>query len=271
MLVDGVLVVEVAHHPARDRSELGEHAAEQPAVVHLRQPRVQAGARLQELEPRVPAGRIEKEIALGEALRVLLNARERVVGDGGAAVDRRLERREPGVRLVRGRARIDEPDAVAGFHQVGPDRHRRHAADPLQPPGDASGMTEVIAHQPLDARLGQRARIRQHAGRLLLHRVAQHVLVPPALEVQDRPRPQQELFRLVEARGIRRPLLEQRRIGQPGDRPYRRDIAQTARCGFDVGLQLIERGIERRVPFVGQLQQRVDEMRVERRPGETSS
>ena len=104
MLVDGVLVVEVAHHAARDRPELGEDAAEQPAVVHLRQPRVQAGARLQELEPRVPAGRIEEEIALGEAVGVLLNARERVVGDGGAAIDRRLERREPGVRLIRGRA-----------------------------------------------------------------------------------------------------------------------------------------------------------------------
>ena len=56
VLVDGVLVVEVAHDAARDRAELREHPAEQPAVVHLRQPRVQAGARLQELAATRPGG-----------------------------------------------------------------------------------------------------------------------------------------------------------------------------------------------------------------------
>ena len=84
--------------------------------------------------------------------------------------------------------------------------------------------------------------------------------------MQDRPGPQQELFRLVETRRIRRSLLKQRRIGQPGDRPHRREIAQAARRVLDVGLELIERGIERRVPLVGQRQQRVDQMRVERGP-----
>ena len=48
VLVDRVLVVEVAHHPPGDRLELGEHAPEQPAVVHLRQPRVEPGSRLQQ-------------------------------------------------------------------------------------------------------------------------------------------------------------------------------------------------------------------------------
>ena len=48
VLVDRVLVVEVADHPPRDRLEFREHTAEQPAVVHLRQPRVEPVPRLEQ-------------------------------------------------------------------------------------------------------------------------------------------------------------------------------------------------------------------------------
>ena len=59
VLVDRVLVIEVAHHPPGDRLELREHAAEQPAIVHLREPRVETGARLRgtAAAPRGPARR----------------------------------------------------------------------------------------------------------------------------------------------------------------------------------------------------------------------
>ena len=40
VLVDGVLVVEVADHPAADAPEAGDQALEQPAVVHRAQGRV---------------------------------------------------------------------------------------------------------------------------------------------------------------------------------------------------------------------------------------
>ena len=49
VLVDRVLVIEVADDAAVDRLELGEDPAEQPAIVHLREPRVEARPRLQEL------------------------------------------------------------------------------------------------------------------------------------------------------------------------------------------------------------------------------
>ena len=45
VLVDGVLVVEVANHAAVDALELGKDRAEQAAVEHLRQPRRQARPR----------------------------------------------------------------------------------------------------------------------------------------------------------------------------------------------------------------------------------
>ena len=57
VLVDRVLVVEVAHHAAGDRLELGKHLAEQPEVVHLRQPRVEPGPRLEKAAEARPCAR----------------------------------------------------------------------------------------------------------------------------------------------------------------------------------------------------------------------
>ena len=158
----------------------------------------------------------------------------------------------------------------ADFTRLGPTGTGATRRIHSQPPGHAAGVAEVVAHQALDARLRQRARIPQQLGRLLLQCVAEHVLVPLALEVQNRPDPQQELFRLVEPRGIGRSLLEQGRVGQPGDGSHGREVAQTARRLLDVRLQLIERGVEQRVPFVGQRRERLQQVRVERGACETS-
>ena len=50
VLVDRVLVVEVSDHPPRDRLELGEHAPEETAVVHLRETVVESRLRLEQSE-----------------------------------------------------------------------------------------------------------------------------------------------------------------------------------------------------------------------------
>ena len=101
VLVDGVLVVEVAHHAAADRLELGKHLPEQPGVVHLRQPRVEAGPRLEEAQQRVPVRGGRKEILGREAAGVLLDAGQRIVRHRASAVDRRLEQRRARFRAGR--------------------------------------------------------------------------------------------------------------------------------------------------------------------------
>ena len=79
MLVDRVLVIEVANHPATDGLELGKHLPEQPDVVHFRQPRVEARPRPEKSQEGGTAARRRNEIAWDELPRVLLDERERLV------------------------------------------------------------------------------------------------------------------------------------------------------------------------------------------------
>ena len=101
VLVDRVLVIEVAHDARENRLELRKHPSEQAAVVHFRQPRVQSRARLQKLQQAVAFDGGRKEVLGRVAVDVLLNERQRFVGDDGLLVERRLKHVQPGVRLAR--------------------------------------------------------------------------------------------------------------------------------------------------------------------------
>ena len=68
---------------------------------------------------------------------------------------------------------------------------------------DDPRVAEVVAHQPLDALLRQRARVAEDVGRRFLQRMAEHVRVPLRLQVQNRADSQQEILGLVAAaRGL---------------------------------------------------------------------
>ena len=113
VLVDGVPVVEVAHHPPRDRLELGEDAAEQAAVVHLAEPVVQPADRLEERHQRGPVIRLREEVVGAVAVHMLLDARQRFLRHAGVVLHGRLERRHPRGRVPSRLNRIHEADPVA--------------------------------------------------------------------------------------------------------------------------------------------------------------
>ena len=81
----------------------------------------------------------------------------------------------------------------------------------------------------------------------------------------DRPRPQQELFRVVEPGAIGRTAIEQRRVGQRGDGARRPQVAEGARGVLHVGLELVEGVVEARVPLVDQRRQGLQNPRMRRR------
>jgi hypothetical protein len=113
VLVHRVLVVEVAHDPPRDRLKLREDATEQAAVVHLRQPRVQPGLRLEQPQRGRSIALLGKEVVRAIAIDVLLDARQRFFGDLGARVDGGLKGRYPGRRRPGSEHRVQETNAVA--------------------------------------------------------------------------------------------------------------------------------------------------------------
>ena len=88
--------------------------------------------------------------------------------------------------------------------------------------------------------------------------MAEHVLIAPRLEVQNRADPQQEVLGLIESGAVGGQSLEQRGVRRPRERAQRREIAEPARRVLDVGLQLIRRVVERRVALVDQLLERRD-------------
>ncbi len=119
---------------------------------------------------------------------------------------RRLEQREPGLRTLGRLARVDEADAVGGADQIAADRRRRRPQRPAQRAVDGARVAEVVAHEALDALARRRAGVAQHVGGALLQLVAEDVVVPLRLEVQDRAHAQQELLGVLErARTRRRP------------------------------------------------------------------
>ena len=178
VLVDRVLVVEVAHHAPRDRLELREHAAEQAAVVHLRQPRVEPLPRLQQTQQRRAVARLREEVVGAIAIDVLLDAGQRFLGDFGAGVDRRLKRADP-------RRRDCAPpgsDRESGCRRArvprfGPTGTGAVLRRPVERSADDPRVAEVVAHQPLDALTRLGARIAQQVRGPLLHLVAEDVLV----------------------------------------------------------------------------------------------
>src|SRR6185295_8451805 len=95
-------------------------------------------------------GGLRKEIVGGSLVGPLLNPRQRVVGDGGAGLERRLKQREPALGMGGGAIRVDESNAVARSHDVVGNRLRRVLADPFERSTRGAGVTEIVAHQPLD-------------------------------------------------------------------------------------------------------------------------
>src|SRR6185503_14070424 len=81
-----------------------------------------------------------------------------------------------------------------------------------------------------------------------LQLVAEHVVMPPGLEMKDGTHTQQELFGIVQGTQTRAALPEKRRIGELGNRLCSEQIAQTARRLLDVRLELVQRVVEARVP-----------------------
>ena len=267
VLVDGVLVVEVADDAAVDARELGKDAIEQPAVVHLRQARVEAGARVEHAPHELPVAVGGHEVVRGVALDVLLDAGQRLLGHGAAVRERNPEQLEPERRPRRRAREIEEANAFRGDLEVAPDVARdAHAAlrrgrapHPGERPRRGPRVTEVVAHQRFDPLLRLSALAAEHLGHFLLQLVGQHVHVAAALEVQNRADALKELFGLVELpRGAIELGVGAARLEQP-DVPGGGDVAQTAGRALDVGFELVDRVVERRVPLVDELQQRVEQ------------
>ena len=120
-------------------------------------------------------------------------------------------------------------------------------------------MPEILPHQRFHALLRLPALAAEHLGDFLLQLVRQHVHVAVALEVQDRADALEELLGVLQlARGAIVLGVGAARLQQP-DVPRGGDVAQPARRALDVRLQLVDRVVERRVPLVDELQQRIEQ------------
>ncbi len=127
-------------------------------------------------------------------------------------------------------------------------------------------MAEVVAHQLLDTLPRPGAGIAEHLRGPFLQLVAQDVLVASALEVQRGAHPQEEILRVVEARRIGGAAAQEQRIREQRNRARGRQIAQRAGRVLHVGLELIQRRVELRVPLLDQRQQRTEDEGVCGRP-----
>ena len=239
VLVDRVLVEEVAHHAARDGAELREQPLEQPAVVELGKPRVESRARAQQAQQPLALGGPRDEVRRGERAAVTLEQRERR-RDGARHRDRARPRshraRRPGSRRPAPRRRSAPP--APSSTRFAP-RSTRVAAASLamdravrafEAASDRARMAEVLAHQRFDPLLRAGAEATQPVGRHLLQVVAQHVRVAAGLEMEDRPHAQQEVLGLLQAsvvdRDRRRPA---RRRASAGASPPPRRAVRPAR------------------------------------------
>ena len=121
VLVHRVLVVEVTNHPAVDALELRQDAVEQPAVVHLREPGVQPGTRMEQGAKLLPLSFRAGEVVGAVARQVLLDAVEGLLRDRAAVGERQPENLDP-QRGPGGRAlEVQEADAVTGDLEMTPD------------------------------------------------------------------------------------------------------------------------------------------------------
>ena len=107
VLVDGVLVIEIARHPAGNLVQLGKYRSQQAAVAHLAEPGRETRTRPHELQDStlMLGRRVEHLGRVVVLLLLALDQRERIVGDRHVARHGGLERAQPfGRRRHRGRA-----------------------------------------------------------------------------------------------------------------------------------------------------------------------
>ena len=102
VLVDRVLVVEVADHATVNLRELGKHSVQQTAIVHLRQSVVEAGTRGEQPAELKTIAFGGDEIVSAAPVNVLLDAGQRRFGDRALLFERNSEGLEPECRLVAG-------------------------------------------------------------------------------------------------------------------------------------------------------------------------
>ena len=240
MLVNGVFVIEVADHPGADPLKFRKYAAEQSPVVHLRQPRVESGPRLQERQQRIALHRRREEVLRPITVHVLLNQRQRFVRDRHVVRERRLKGADPGVGLARRALLVDEADTGGRADEIDTDRNGSRLAHPFERSIDEARVSEVLAHQPFDALLRLRPRAIQGLRRVLLELVGQHVVVPFPLQMQNGPDAQQKVLGLVQTCRVGRTVSEQGGVGQPRDRAHRQQVAQRPGRVLRVRLELVE-------------------------------
>ncbi len=263
VLVDGVAVVEVADDAAADPIEAVDQAAEQAAVVHRRQGRVEAAARRQQAHEAPSRGQRRQHVRAAVAAAPALDHGERLGRHRHAVFERQRERLEPRGRIGRRPRWVDEQHRLAGDLEVGADRHRqrlrrRRDADDgrLEGPGHGAGVREPAAHERLDPLLGVGAGEAEALRDPLLQLVAEDVGVAAALEVEQRPHPQHEVLGLLELVLVDRRRVVRQRRQQAG----RDDVAQAAGRFLHVGLELVDRVVEGAVAFGGQAEQRLDDV-----------
>ena len=267
VLVDRVLVVEVADDAPVDAGELREDAIEQPAVVHLGQARVEARARIEHAPHELTVAVGRHEVVGGVALDVLLDAGQRLLGYGAAVRERDAEQFKPERRPRRRAREIQEADALGRDLEmpadVARDAHpalrRGRAAHPLERTRRGARVPEVLPHQGFHALLRLPALAAEHFGHFFLQLVGHHVDVATALEVQNRADPLEEVLGVLQLpRGALELGVGTARLQEP-DVARGRDVAQPARRALDVGLELVHRRVERLVPLVDELQQRIEQ------------
>ena len=118
VLVDGVLVVEVADDAPVNARELRKDAVEQPAIVHLGEPRVESRPRVEHAPHELTVAVGRHEVVRGVAIDVLLDAGERLLRHGAAVREGDAEQLEPQRRPRRGAGEIQEAHALGGNLEV---------------------------------------------------------------------------------------------------------------------------------------------------------
>ncbi len=270
MLVDRVLVIEVARHAAGNLVKLGKDRAEQTAIAHLAQPRGEPGPRTQELQQPdlVARGRQEHLGLVVVLLQLALDQRERIIRHRDIPRDRRFERAQPFGRFRRRLGRVGEVDALDHAHQVVVDepdgrrrRRQRRAADAAERACDAARVPEVVGHQRFHAAPHVRPGVAQAIDGLLLQLVAQDIQVAPRVDVQSRPDAHEKFLGLPQSIGRGPAHASPAIAAEPQHQARGPDVAQRTGPIFHVGLELVERVVELAVALIGQRDERVEHHR----------
>ena len=255
-----------------DAGELGEDAVEQPAVVHLGQPRVETRARSEHAPSscwRSPS--VATKSSGGVALDVLLDAGERLLRHR-AAVRRARSGTARATATARDAARvgIEEADALGGDLEVAADVPRRrssrlrsrrapHPAErPRRRPRACRKYSPIsVSTRCCDCRPSQPNISATFSCSSWVSTLTSRPLSRCRIE-RTRSRNSSascSCSRGAIALGVGAARLQQPRCCRAGG-----DVAQPARRVLDVRLELVDRVVERRVPLVDELQQRVEQL-----------